>query len=100
MTTESNLDKVYLKRLKKKFKHSLLEEFQDQEILEVFLGCLCYQKNVCALSKRLLKKFGGIRGVLDASVEEICSIKDIKEDSAICIKLLKETAGIYLQQKL
>ena len=46
------------------------------------------RKDTKPIAKDLIEKFGSLDGVVTASIEELCSISGIKENSAIFVKLL------------
>lgn len=87
------------KRLRERFQKSGLRGFLEHEILELLLTFCIPRRDVKALAKALLKKFGSIRGVFDASVHSLKEVDGIGEVSAICISLIKAFALHYLQLK-
>lgn len=86
--------------LRKRFKEGALEGFQKQEILELLLSYAVPKKDVKALSAGLIQKFKGLRGVLDANPEELRSAGGLNEGAAILLKVLKETSGVYLKERM
>lgn len=56
------------------------------ELLAIFLGTGTKEKSVLILAHELVLKFGGLDGLLDASVEELKEIKGIGEAKAIQLK--------------
>lgn len=65
-----------------------------QELLAILLGTGTQGKSVLILSQELLLKFGGMEGLLNASVEELTKMKGIGKAKAI---LLKAAFGIALR---
>ena len=47
-------------------------------------------------AKALLERFGSLRGILDAPLTELQSVKGIGEISAIYLKVIRESATQYL----
>lgn len=92
--------KGHRKRLRKRFLKSGISGFHDYEIIELLLTYALNRGNVKPLAKALKKKFGGLKGVFDASLEDLQSIKGIGESSAILLKLLKVGADEYLKEKI
>ena len=88
------------KRLRQRFIRTGTEGFHDYEILELLLTYAIPQRDVKPLAKRLIARFKGLRGVFDATVEELCSINGMGEYSALLITLIKEICKIYLQEQL
>ena len=85
------------KRLRERFRKNGLRGFSEHEILELLLTLCIPRKDVKGLAKSLLKKFGNIRGVFDASVHSLSEIKGIGDVSITGIFLIKAFALHYLQ---
>lgn len=64
----------------------------DYEFLELLLMIAIPRRDVKPLAKSLLKKFGCLAGVLNASVEDLQTVDGIKENSAAMLKIVKECA--------
>jgi len=86
-------------RLKKKFSESGIGAFHDYEVLELLLTYAITRKDVKPQAKSLLKQFGSLRGVMDATIEELESVKGITTHTAILIKLARELGTLYLNEK-
>lgn len=56
------------------------------ELLAIFLGTGTRDKSVLILAQELVLKFGGIHGLLEASIEELQEIKGIGEAKAVQLK--------------
>jgi len=87
-------------RLREKFLRSGLSGFHDYEIVELLLTLGSPRKDCKPQAKAAIQKFGGLRGVLSASTEELQQIKGIGPHSAIGIKLVSEVAREFLKQKV
>lgn len=87
------------KRLRERFQKNGLKGFADHEILELLLTLCIPRKDVKALAKTLLKKFGSIRNVFDADHFALLSVKGIGENTSTCLGLIKAFSDYYLQQK-
>ena len=83
----SNPCEGHRKRLRERYRKSGLKGFQDYEFIELLLTYVIPQRDVKPLAKELISKFGGIRGIFDASLEELNSVKGVGERTAILIKL-------------
>ncbi len=92
----------YLKhreRLKGKFTVSGPAALYDYEILELLLSYAIPRKDVKPPARQLLKKFGSIKGVMDADEAELKEIKGVGSHTAILFKLAKEIGSLYLKEK-
>jgi DNA repair protein RadC len=51
------------------------------------------------LAKELIHRFGGLKGIIDADIDDLRQVKGIGAHSAILIKLVKDIGSFYLLQK-
>jgi DNA repair protein RadC len=86
-------------RLKEKYLEVGLEGFHDYEIMEFLLTYGIPQKDVKPLAKELIHRFGGLKGIIDADIDDLRQVKGIGAHSAILIKLVKDIGSFYLLQK-
>lgn len=82
-------------RLREKFASGGLEHFLDHEALELLLTYCIARRDTKPAAWALMKRFGGLSGVLDASVEELCSVKGVGEQSALFLKLIRAVFKKY-----
>lgn len=82
-------------RLKDKFDRVGLDGFQEHEVLEYLLTFAIPQRDVNPLAHHLIDHFGSLKGVLDASKEELLLIDGIGEHAAYLIRLLPPLARRY-----
>lgn len=75
------------RRLRDRFLQSGLDGFLDYEIVELLLTLGTPMKDCKQMAKEAIKTFGGLRGVLDTSIEELQQIKGIGPHNAFGIKL-------------
>ncbi len=59
-------------------------------MLELLLTYAIPFKDTKPIAKDLLEKFGGLRAVLDAEIQELTNVSGIGESGAVLIKLVKE----------
>ncbi|MDR3113803.1 MAG: DNA repair protein RadC [Endomicrobium sp.] len=78
-----------------KFLESGLDAFADYEILEFALIYALPRKDVKPIAKELIKKFGSLKGVVDAQTCELAEVSGLKDYSAALLKLLKSFAVLY-----
>lgn len=88
------------KRLRDKFLKRGLEALHDYEIIELLLTLGTPRKDCKQQAKEAIKKFKGLRGVLEASIDYLQEIKGIGPINAFGIKLFQELAEKYLKEKV
>jgi len=86
-------------RLKEKYLTHGLEGFHDYEIMELLLTYGIPRKDVKEPAKELLKRFGGLKGVLDAGIDELREVRELNAHTAVLVKLVKDIGAVYLLQK-
>ena len=87
------------KRLREKFLKSGLAGFHDYEIVELLLSLGTPRKDCKLPAKEAINQFKTLRGVLEASTEELQQIDGIGAHSAFGIKLIQEVAREFLKAK-
>ena len=85
-------------RLRERFLKSGLKGFADHEVIELLLTLAIPRSDVKQQAKALLKRFDSLRGILDAPLTELRSVEGIGEISAISLKIIRESATLYLQE--
>ncbi len=86
----------YCKELKDRFRASSFDAFDDREKLALLLSYSTFARDVRVSAKELQLGFGTVRGVMDATGEELASLGGLGDTTATFFHLLKEVAGIYL----
>ncbi|MBI5232854.1 MAG: DNA repair protein RadC [Deltaproteobacteria bacterium] len=87
-------------RLRERFLKSGINGFHDYEVLELALTYAIPRQDVKPLAKRLIARFNGLRGVLDAAHYELVNVEGVGHSAAVLIRLLKETAEAYLKEQI
>jgi DNA repair protein RadC len=87
-------------RLRERFLASGLEGFHDYEVIELLLTLATPRKDCKDQAKAALKHFKTLRGVIDASSEELQAIKGIGPKNVFGIKFARAVAERYLKTKL
>jgi DNA repair protein RadC len=88
------------KRLRERFQKAGGGGLQEYELLELLLTYGITRIDVKPVAKALLKKFGGLAGVLDASQRELESVNGMGPVSATLIRAVKESHAAYLGQRM
>ncbi len=88
------------KRLRDRFLRSGLEGFLDYEIIELLLTLGTPRKDCKQMAKAAIKTFKGLQGVLDASLEDLQTIKGIGSSNAFGIKLFQAISERYAKEKI
>ena len=86
-------------RLRERFLKSGLESFPDYEAVELLLTLAIPYKDVKVPAKVAVDRFGSLRGVLDAPLEELRKIPGIGDVASVALRIIREAANRYLQQK-
>lgn len=70
------------------------------DMLERLLSYAVKEKELKDASTGLMKRFKGLRGVLDASHEELKGSGLVGESGAVFLRFVKEAAGVYLKERM
>lgn len=87
-------------RLKKRFDTAGLDAFADHEVLELLLFYIIPRKDTKTIAKNLLEEFGCLQSVFNATIDQLLSIKGVKNEVARFIKLIKALFDRILQQNM
>ena len=88
------------KRIRERFQKAGADGLQEYELVELLLTYAIPRKDVKPAAKELIKRFGSLTGVLDASQKELESFPDLGPASAVLIRLVKELCGAYLAERM
>jgi DNA repair protein RadC len=99
MTTDKFHYLEHRKRLKNRYLVSGAGALQEYEVLELLLFFAIPRKDLKPLAKRLIEKFGSLKGVLDAEPREIEAIPGAGRQSAVLIRLTKDLGALYLREE-
>ncbi|MRR08763.1 DNA repair protein RadC [bacterium] len=87
-------------RLRDKFLRNGAAALHDHELLELLLFHAVPRRDTKPLAKALLSRFAGIAGVLDATPDELRTVKGVTEASAALIKLVGELGTARLAEQI
>lgn len=96
---ESTHGEGHRRRLRERFLKTGFGGFAEHEVVELLLTLAIPRKDVKKPAKALLARFGTVRGILDASVGELRQIDGIGEVAPVALRIVRETANLYLQQE-
>jgi DNA repair protein RadC len=85
-------------RLRERFLKSGLEGFADYEVVELLLTLAIPRSDVKQPAKALIARFGNLRGILDAPIEELRAVSGIGSVTPVALQIIKAAATLYLQQ--
>lgn len=97
---EISKDSGHRRRLRDKFLKAGLAGLHDYEVVELLLTYAIPRMDVKPLAKRLIKRFKGLRGIFDASIEELKEVPGVGTHSAALIRLAKDLGEAYLEERV
>jgi DNA repair protein RadC len=86
------------KRLKERYERAGMGGLQDYEILELLLFYAIPQGDVKPRAKELLKRFGSLKGVLDADPGALREISGVGSHSSLFFRVVRDIGTLYLRQ--
>jgi DNA repair protein RadC len=87
-------------RLRERFVNAGPNALQDYEVLELVLFAVIPRKDTKPLAKQLITQFGGLAGVMAASVDDLKRVKGLSEASATHLKAIHALTQRMLLQEL
>lgn len=75
-------------RLRERFRLEGLENFAPHEVLELLLFYARARGDVNPLAHRLLETFGSLKGVLEAPVDQLCTVEGVGEETATLLSVM------------
>ncbi len=86
------------KRLRERFVKAGLEGFADHEVVELLLTLAIPRSDVKRPAKALIGRFGSLRAILDAPIDELREVKGIGAVAPVALRIIRAAATLYLQQ--
>lgn len=86
-------------RMKERFLTSPTDSFKDHEILEMMLYYVIPQRNTNEIAHEMLSRFGSIKGIIDASPEELRTVPYLSDNAVAFFKLYPTVLRRYLVGK-
>jgi DNA repair protein RadC len=85
-------------RLRERFLKGGTGALADYELVELLLTLAKPRKDVKQPAKQLIQRFGNLRGILDAPIDQLRKIEGIGPVTAVALKIIRAAATLYLQQ--
>lgn len=98
MAEDRDYHRGHRKRLRERFAKTGLAGFADYEVIELLLTLAIPRSDVKQPAKALIAKFGNLRGILDAPIEELNQVPGLGDVTPIALRIIREVANLYLQQ--
>ncbi|MDW8352841.1 MAG: DNA repair protein RadC, partial [Anaerolineae bacterium] len=86
------------KRLRERFLKAGLDGLADYEVVELLLTLAIPRADVKQPAKALIARFGNLRGILDAPIEELAAVRGLGSVTPVALKIIRAAATLYLQQ--
>ena len=87
-------------RLRQRFLSARIDGFLDYEVVELLLKLADNRRDQKITAKLLLNTFKSLRGVLEASPEQLKKIKGIGDANIFGLKLVQSVARRYLKEQI
>lgn len=87
--------KGHRERLRQRFSSTGLDSFQDHEVLELILTYAIPRKDVKPLAKALLREFGSLSAVFEASTEMLQNVPGVGQKAALLLNLIFQLFSRY-----
>ena len=91
-----NIHTEHRRRVKNRFRNEGLDHFEELHALELLLFYGLPREDTNPIAHDLLNKFGSLRNVLEAPVEQLMTVHKIGEHAAILLSLVKGIALKYM----
>lgn len=99
MSTQND-SKGHRSRIKAKYMQTGFDGWAPYEILELLLTLAIPRKDTKPIAKEMIKEFGSLAGVINADPSDIAKISGAGNNVIFLLKILKDTATIYLQNQI
>ncbi|MBU0728731.1 MAG: hypothetical protein KKE17_00295, partial [Proteobacteria bacterium] len=87
-------------RLREKYLELGIDAFSDAEVLELILTLGTPRRDCKEIARAVIARFGSLAGALEASEEELQSVKGVGASNGFAIHLVQGVARRYLEKRL
>ncbi len=87
------------KRLRERFMKHGIESLQNYEVVELLLTFSIPWRDTKPVAKDMLEKFGSIKGIFEASPEELKTFPYVKDKAVELITFIKDVGALYQMEK-
>ena len=84
-------------RLRRRFLKTGFSGFAESEVVELLLSLAAPRADLRRTAEDLLRRFGNLRGVMDAPAFRLESVEGMGPEAAASLAIIRETAVLYLQ---
>ena len=95
----NNIHEGHRQRMRNRFIETGFNGFEQHQIVEMLLFYACPRKDTNELAHILIKKYGSLAGVFDASVQELMTVNGITENAAVLFNMIPKCVPIYFESK-
>ncbi len=96
---EKDYNRGHRKRLREKFTATGMASLHEYEALELLLTYAIRRRDVKPAAKELMERFGSIKGVLDAEIDDLKQVPGVGDKTPTLFQFVKEISALYLKQK-
>ena len=86
------------KRLRSRFMENGIESLANYEVIEILLTFSIPQRDVKPIAKELIARFGSLKGIFEASPDELMQVPYVKDKTVELIQFIREVSVLYTKQ--
>lgn len=92
---QKSIHEGHRNRLRERYRRAGMDDYAPHEVMELLLTYAIPRGDVNPQAHALIKRFGSVAGVMDASIEELCEVKGIGPESALFLKTIPDVFRHY-----
>ena len=96
---DKNTHQGHRERLRQKVKKYGIDSLAEHEVLELILFYAIPRKNTNDIAHRLIKRFGSLSFVLEATEDQLMTVEGVSHSTAFLLKSIPEICSFYLGNK-